>query len=97
MIKPLLVSYNNFVSTSSLDELYRSTMLWVEQHCKLGDLRPGNIDVFNFVYSFTDDIFFTVVLNSLRYLCTKTDILADPEKLPSEARQAVMSTRPVYP
>lgn len=42
-------------------------------------------------------IIFSVVLNSLRYLCTKTDILAHPEKLPEEARQAVMSTLPVYP
>lgn len=78
MVKPLLSSYNNFVSTSSLEDLYRSTMLWVEQHCTLVDLRP-------------------IVLNSLRYLCTKTDILAHPERLPEEARQAVLSTRPAYP
>lgn len=38
-----------------------------------------------------------VVLNSLRYLCTKTDILAEPDRLPEEARQAVMNAKPVYP
>ncbi|XP_018326914.1 carbohydrate-responsive element-binding protein [Agrilus planipennis] len=72
LFKPLLVSFNNFVSTSSMDDLYRSTMLWIEQHCTLVDLRP-------------------IVLNSLRYLCTKTDILSDPEMLPEQARQIVMS------
>lgn len=71
-VRPLLISFNNFVSTSSLEDLYRSTLHWVEQHCTLVDLRP-------------------VVLNSLRYLCTKTDILSEPEKLPEEARQAVVS------
>ncbi|PSN49477.1 hypothetical protein C0J52_12168 [Blattella germanica] len=30
------------------------------------------------------------VLNSLRYLCTATDILSDPSRLPEEARQAVL-------
>lgn len=69
--RPLLNSFNTFVSTSSVDDLYSSTMLWVEQHCTLGDLRP-------------------VVLNSLRYLCTKTEILTEPEKLPEEAKQIVL-------
>ncbi|KAG5879893.1 hypothetical protein JTB14_010411 [Gonioctena quinquepunctata] len=71
IFKPLLNSFNNFVSSSSLDDLYSSTMLWIEQHCTLVDLRP-------------------VVLNSLRYLCTKTEILSEPEKLPEEARQIVI-------
>ncbi|XP_018572257.1 MLX-interacting protein isoform X2 [Anoplophora glabripennis] len=73
IFKPLLNSFNNFVSTSSLDDLYSSTLLWIEQHCTLMDLRP-------------------VVLNSLRYLCTKTDILSEPEKLPDEARKIVLSS-----
>ncbi|KAJ9596439.1 hypothetical protein L9F63_012523 [Diploptera punctata] len=71
LLEPLLESYNASVSTSSLEDLYRSTLLWVEQHCSLVDLRPA-------------------VLNSLRYLCTTTDILSDPSRLPEEARQAVM-------
>lgn len=79
MVRPLLTSYNSFVSTASLEELYRSTLVWVEQHCTLVELRP-------------------IVLNSLRYLCTKTDILAHPESLPSEARQAVLNAQnPPYP
>ncbi|XP_050302035.1 MLX-interacting protein isoform X2 [Anthonomus grandis grandis] len=71
--RPLLNSFNNFVSTSSLDDLYTSTLLWIEQHCTLVDLRP-------------------VVLNSLRYLCTKTEILSEPEKLPEEAKMLVLSS-----
>ncbi|CAG9838208.1 unnamed protein product [Diabrotica balteata] len=74
IFKPLLNSFNNLVSSSSLDDLYRSTMLWIEQHCTLTDLRP-------------------VVLNSLRYLCTKTDILSDPDKLPEEARHIALENK----
>ncbi|KAK4879839.1 hypothetical protein RN001_007985 [Aquatica leii] len=73
LFRPLLSSFNNFVSTSSLEDLYRSTLHWIEQHCTLVDLRP-------------------VVLNSLRYLSTKTDILSEPENLPEEARRAVISS-----
>ncbi|KAK3930671.1 Carbohydrate-responsive element-binding protein [Frankliniella fusca] len=71
LVEPLLVSFNSSVSTSSVDELYRTTMQWVEKHCSLVELRP-------------------VVLNSLRYLCTSTEILSDPTRLPEEARQAVL-------
>ncbi|XP_049821899.1 MLX-interacting protein isoform X2 [Aethina tumida] len=70
IFRPLLNTFNNIVSTSSLDDLYTSTMIWVEQHCSLVDLRP-------------------VVLNSLTNLCTITDVLSDPDKLPEEARQMV--------
>lgn len=39
---------------------------------------------------FNDCLFmFIAVLNSLRSLCTSTDILSDPEKLPEEACNAV--------
>lgn len=41
LFKPLLGSFNNFVSTANLTELYRTTCQWAEQHCTLGDLRPG--------------------------------------------------------
>ncbi|XP_034241723.1 MLX-interacting protein [Thrips palmi] len=71
MVEPLLDSFNSTVSTSSVDELYRTTMQWVEKHCSLVELRP-------------------VVLNSLRFLCTSTEILSDPSRLPEEARQAVL-------
>ncbi|CAG9860175.1 unnamed protein product [Phyllotreta striolata] len=68
IFKSLLNSFNNFVSSSSLDDLYRSTLLWTEQYCSLVDLRP-------------------VVLNSLKYLCTTTDVLTKPERLPDETQQ----------
>lgn len=67
--EPLLLSFNAQVSTHSIDDLYRTTLQWVEHHCSLLDLRP-------------------VVLNALRHLCTSTDILADPSRLPAEARAA---------
>lgn len=41
LFRPLLTTFNNVVSTTSMDDLYRSTMLWVEQHCTLVDLRPS--------------------------------------------------------
>ncbi|XP_050436877.1 carbohydrate-responsive element-binding protein isoform X2 [Adelges cooleyi] len=38
--EPLLNSFNSSVSTTSYEEMYRTTLQWVEQHCTLGDLRP---------------------------------------------------------
>ncbi|KAL0120328.1 hypothetical protein PUN28_008168 [Cardiocondyla obscurior] len=73
LLEPLLLSFNASVSTASIDDLYKSTLLWVEQHCSLVDLRPA-------------------VLNSLRSLCTATDILTDPTRLPEEALAAVNRT-----
>lgn len=68
-------------------------MLWVEQHCTLVDLRPGKpTENGNHPHKLYIFFYFAVVLNSLRYLCTKTDILADPDKLPEEARAAVLSS-----
>ncbi|XP_011689721.1 PREDICTED: MLX-interacting protein isoform X2 [Wasmannia auropunctata] len=73
LIEPLMLSFNTSVSTASIEDLYRSTLLWVEQHCSLVDLRPA-------------------VLNSLRSLCTATDILSNPTRLPEEALAAVNRT-----
>ncbi|XP_044018471.1 GATA zinc finger domain-containing protein 14-like isoform X2 [Aphidius gifuensis] len=70
LLEPLMISFNASVSTASVEDLCRSTILWVEQHCSLVDLRPA-------------------VLNSLRYLCTATEILSDPARLPEEALAAV--------
>ncbi|XP_053592945.1 MLX-interacting protein [Microplitis demolitor] len=73
LLEPLLISFNGSVSTSSISDLCRSTVMWADQYCALVDLRPA-------------------VLNSLRYLCTATDILSDPERLPEEALAAVNRT-----
>ncbi|XP_011255892.1 MLX-interacting protein isoform X1 [Camponotus floridanus] len=73
LLEPLMLSFNASVSTASIEDLYRSTIMWVEQHCSLVDLRPA-------------------VLNSLRNLCTATDILSDPARLPEEALAAVNRT-----
>lgn len=41
-----MVSFNTSVSTASVEDLYRTTQLWVEQHCSLVDLRPGIFNLF---------------------------------------------------
>jgi MAX-like protein X len=41
IITPLFDSYNDMVSTASIDDLCRTTLTWLEQHCSLVQLRPG--------------------------------------------------------
>uniref|UniRef100_H3CT04 MLX interacting protein like n=1 Tax=Tetraodon nigroviridis TaxID=99883 RepID=H3CT04_TETNG len=40
IIEPLFESYNGMVSTASMEELCRSTLSWLDQHCSLPTLRP---------------------------------------------------------
>ncbi|XP_020016665.2 MLX-interacting protein isoform X1 [Castor canadensis] len=40
IIKPLFESFKGMVSTSSLEELHRTAMSWLDQHCSLPILRP---------------------------------------------------------
>ncbi|XP_063786117.1 MLX-interacting protein [Pseudophryne corroboree] len=40
IIKPLFDSFNDMVSTTSIDELYRTTLEWLDLHCSLPSLRP---------------------------------------------------------
>ena len=48
IIAPLFDSYNNMVSTASFDEVCRTTLTWLDQHCSLVALRPGWSIVFIF-------------------------------------------------
>ncbi|XP_063750848.1 carbohydrate-responsive element-binding protein-like isoform X2 [Eleginops maclovinus] len=41
IIEPLFESYNGMVSTASVDDLCRSTLSWLDQHCSLPALRPS--------------------------------------------------------
>nr|XP_033776524.1 MLX-interacting protein-like isoform X2 [Geotrypetes seraphini] len=43
IIKPLFETYQETVSTSSLDEFCHSVLTWLDQHCTLPVLRPGMI------------------------------------------------------
>jgi len=43
----LLHSYNNNVSTSSVEDLSRSALAWLDQHCSLNLLRPGELKYIN--------------------------------------------------
>ncbi|XP_075690351.1 MLX-interacting protein [Rhinoderma darwinii] len=40
VIKPLFDSFNDIVSTTSIDELYSTTLEWLDLHCSLPALRP---------------------------------------------------------
>ncbi|XP_056140442.1 carbohydrate-responsive element-binding protein-like isoform X2 [Lampris incognitus] len=40
IIEPLFESYNGMVSTTSVEDLCRSTLSWLDQHCSLLTLRP---------------------------------------------------------
>lgn len=41
IIKPLFESFKGMVSTSSLEELHRTALSWLDQHCSLPVLRPS--------------------------------------------------------
>lgn len=41
LIQPLLNTYNSCVSTSSLEEMCRTILSWLDQHCSLVVLRPA--------------------------------------------------------
>ncbi|XP_077078596.1 carbohydrate-responsive element-binding protein [Siphateles boraxobius] len=40
IIEPLFESFNGMVSTASVDDLCRSSLSWLDQHCSLPALRP---------------------------------------------------------
>ncbi|KAJ3589754.1 hypothetical protein NHX12_010597, partial [Muraenolepis orangiensis] len=40
IVEPLFESYNGMVSTANMDDLVRTTLSWLEQHCSLPSLRP---------------------------------------------------------
>ncbi|XP_076232420.1 MLX interacting protein mondo isoform X2 [Calliopsis andreniformis] len=54
VLEPLMISFNTSVSTASIEDLYRSTILWVEQHCSLVDLRPAVLTSLRYLYTATD-------------------------------------------
>lgn len=41
IMEPLFESYNGMVSTASMEELCRSALSWLDQHCSLPALRPS--------------------------------------------------------
>ncbi|XP_014245139.1 MLX-interacting protein isoform X2 [Cimex lectularius] len=52
--EPLLESFNNNVATSSLDDLYRTTLQWINQHCSLVNLRPVVLNAFRHLSTTTE-------------------------------------------
>lgn len=43
MAQSLFESYNNMVSTSNMEEFYRTAIAWNNQQCSLVALRPGEL------------------------------------------------------
>lgn len=103
IFEPLLSSFNSTVSVASMDELYRTAMLWVDQNCSLIEIRPGNIrSPNNYFCRFVNFLIFfsflvhtkTAVSDKLRYLSTTTDILSDPPStLQEEVLKAISSNK----
>lgn len=88
------------VSTASMEELCRSTLSWLDQHCSLPTLRPSESSPTSSSTETLSQWFFewlvicvcltvSVVLRSLRFLSTTTTILTDPTLLPEQATLAV--------
>ncbi|KAK3527239.1 hypothetical protein QTP86_014661, partial [Hemibagrus guttatus] len=78
IMEPLFESYNVMVSTASVEEMCRTTLNWLDQHCSLPALRPSKLLSLSLS-----------VLSSLRLLSTTTSILTDPSLVPEQATQAV--------
>lgn len=102
IIEPLFESYNGMVSTSSMAELCRTTLSWLDQHCSLPTLRPSESrPTSSSTETLSQGFFFfkllvlcvcltlSVVLRSLRFLSTTTAILTDPSLLPEQSTLAV--------
>lgn len=66
-----------------MTQLFISNLIFLHLHCAIQTYRG--------VSCYFPSVLFHVVavLKSLRCLCTTTDILTDPSRLPDEARQAV--------
>ncbi|KXJ73138.1 hypothetical protein RP20_CCG016448 [Aedes albopictus] len=54
LFEPLLNTFNQTVSVASLDEMCRTSQLWVDQHCSLVELRPAFSNKFRHLSTTTD-------------------------------------------
>lgn len=70
-----------------MEELSRTAILWVDQHCSLIEMRPGKFVTLRASYIYFKCQTFTAVSNQLRYLSTTTDILSTP---PSTIQEEVL-------
>lgn len=43
IMEPLFETYNVMVSTASVEEMCRTTLSWLDQHCSLPALRPSKL------------------------------------------------------
>jgi MAX-like protein X len=91
-----MTTFNQTVSVGSMDEMCRTSLLWVDQHCSLVELRPGILFVSNTNDRDLTNFFFLAISNKLRHLSTTTDILSDPPStLREEVMKAIASSRDV--
>lgn len=54
IFKPLFESFNTAVSVSSMEELSRTAVLWVDQHCSLMEMRPAVSNQLRYLSTTTD-------------------------------------------
>ncbi|CAD7088024.1 unnamed protein product [Hermetia illucens] len=54
ILEPLINSYTSTVSVASIEELYRTALLWVDQHCSLVELRPAVSNKLRYLSTTTD-------------------------------------------
>lgn len=54
LLEPLMLSFDASVSTASIEDLYRTTISWVEQQCSLVRLRPAVLDSLRHLSTETD-------------------------------------------
>ncbi|KAL4660598.1 carbohydrate-responsive element-binding protein-like [Arapaima gigas] len=53
IFQPLFESYNGMVSTASVEDLCRTTLCWLDQHCSLPALRPTVLSSLRFLSTST--------------------------------------------
>ena len=49
LIRPLFESFNRMVTGGTLEELSRSVIRWLDQHCTLITLRPGEFNTISLI------------------------------------------------
>ncbi|KAJ6635113.1 Carbohydrate-responsive element-binding protein [Pseudolycoriella hygida] len=54
IFKPLFESFNSTVSVASMEELSRTAILWVDQHCSLIEMRPAVSNQLRYLSTTTD-------------------------------------------
>ena len=66
-MRQLFEEYNNTVSTASVEDFCRTVLAWLEQHCSLPALRPGNYQSSYLLHEYTRTL--CNLKNYMSYAC----------------------------